>query len=329
MSKSAVLVTGGMGFIGSQIVRMLLNQGEKVVIFDNLRQSDVGLLKKLRFPETNEINTELGDITDFANVFNVLKKHDIKKIIHTAAITFIPTAIEKPSLTFNVNTIGTFNLLEASRIFDIEKFVYISTASTYGDFHYTPADEKHPLDAKDIYGATKAAADRIAISYYRTYKMPVSVIRTTSVYGPGDLENRVAKSFIEKALRGKPLTLEGGGEQRRDFTYVKDAAKGMVLALNSEKANGEAFNISGNQDYSIKELAMIIKHFIPETEIEITEGRKVDAKKGKLDTSKAKKILGYETEYDLKRGMTETIRWFVDVYCPVFGIEPKREVILE
>lgn len=324
-----ILVTGGMGFIGSQVVQMLLAQGEEVLIYDNLRQGDIGLVKKLRFPNFDEVKLELGDITDFPHVFQTLKKYEIDKIIHTAAITFIPIAIEKPSLTFNVNTVGTFNLLEAGRILDIEKFVYISSASTYGDFQYTPANEGHPLEAKDIYGATKAAADRIAMSYYRTYGMPVTVIRTTSVYGPGDLENRVVKSFVENALRGKPLTLEGGGEQRRDFTYVKDAAKGMLLALKSESANGEAFNISGDQDYSIKELAMTIKGFIPETEIEITGARRIDARKGKLGTSKAKKILGYESEYDLRRGVKETIKWFLDVYCPVFGIGTKKEVVLE
>jgi len=323
-----ILVTGGAGFIGSHVVRKLLESGEEVIIYDNLRHGDVDFLKKMRFPDV-EPTLVLGDITDFAHVFQTLKKHEVKKIIHTAAITFIPTAIENPSLTFNVNTVGTFNLLEAGRILDLEKFVYISSASTYGDFQYTPADERHPLEAKDIYGATKAAADRIAMSYYRTYDMPVTVIRTTAVYGPGDLENRVVKQFIEKALQGIPLDLQGGGEQRRDFTYVKDVAKGLVLALNSDKANGEAFNISGMHDYSIKELAMIIKKFIPETEIEITGARRIDARKGKLDTSKAKRVLGYEAEYDLEKGIKETIKWFLDVYCPVFGIKPKREVALK
>ena len=322
-----ILVTGGAGFIGSHVVRKLIDAGEEVIIYDNLRHGDVDFLTKLRFPDV-EPELVLGDITDFAHVFQTLKKHEVKKIIHTAAITFIPTAIENPSLAFNVNIIGTFNLLEAGRILDLEKFLYISSASTYGDFQYTPADERHPLEAKDIYGATKAAADRIAMSYYRTYDMPVTVIRTTAVYGPGDLENRVVKQFIEKALQGIPLDLQGGGEQRRDFTYVEDVAKSFLLALNSDKANGEAFNISGMHDYSIKELAMIIKEFIPETEIEITGARRVDARKGELDTSKAKKILGYKCDYDLRRGVKETIKWFLDVYCPVFELEPKKEVAL-
>ena len=320
-----IMVTGGAGFIGSHVVRKLMEHGDDVIIYDNLRQGDIDLLKKLRFPNS-EPEIVLGDITDFAHVFQTMKQYNVKKIIHTAAISFIPTAVEKPSLTFNVNVVGTFNLLEAGRILDLEKFVYISSASTYGDFQYEPVDERHPLEAKDIYGATKAAADRIAMSYYRTYGMPVTVIRTTSVYGPGDLERRVVRDFIEKALLGKPLDLHGGGEQRRDFTYVKDVAKALILALNSEKANGEAFNISGGKDYSIKELAMIVKEFIPDAEIIVTEARRIDKKMGRLDISKALKILGYKPEYDLKSGVKETIEWFLNVYFPVLGLEPRRKV---
>ena len=323
-----ILVTGGAGFIGSHVVQGLMEDGEDVVIYDNLRQGEVELLKELRFPNS-EPEIVLGDITDFAHLFQTLKQYEVEKIIHTAAISFIPTAVKNPSLTFNVNTVGTFNLLEAGRILDLKKFVYISSASTYGDFQYEPVDERHPLEAKDIYGATKAAADRIAMSYYRTYRMPVTVIRTTSVYGPGDLEKRVVRDFIEKAILGIPLDLHGGGEQRRDFTYVKDVTKALILALNSRNASGEAFNISGGKDYSIRELAMIIKEFIPDAELVVTEARKIDKKMGRLDISKARKLLSYEPEYDLREGVRETIKWFLDVYCPTFGIEPKRGVRLE
>jgi len=320
-----VLVTGGLGFIGSHICRELLKKGERVVVFDNFSQGKLEFLKKIRVPDIEDkIEIVGGDITDFACVFETLKEYGIKKIIHTAAITFIPTAIKKPSLTFKVNTVGSFNLLEASRILDLEKFVYISTSSTYGDFKYVPVDENHPLEPKDIYGATKAAADRIAISYYRTYQLPVSIVRTSSVYGPGDLENRVAKVFIEKALLGEEMQLQGGGTQRRDFSYVKDVARGVVLALLSEKASGEVFNISGSTDHSIKELAMMIKEFIPEAEINEVGARQIDIKRGKLDITKARKLLNYEPEYDLRKGIEDYIKWMIDVYAPLFNLKIKN-----
>ncbi len=324
-----ILVTGGGGFIGSQVCRELIENGEDVVAFDSLRYSDFQYLGKIRMQGFfDKIKFISGDIRDFPLVLETLKENEINKIIHTAAITYIPEAIKKPSLTFGVNTIGTFNLLEAARILGLEKFVYISTSSVYGDFQYTPADEKHPLEPKDIYGATKLAADRIAIGYNRTYGLPVTVVRTSSVYGPGDLENRAAKIFIENALTGKPLELQGGGEQRRDFSYVKDVAKGIGLALNSEKANGEVFNITGGGDHTIKELATIIKEYIPETEIILKEARSIDANRGALDISKAEKILGYNPRYGLREGIEEYIKWYLEVYAPIVGLNITNKVIL-
>ncbi len=325
-----VLVTGGVGFIGSHICRYLLEEGERVIIFDNFSQGGLELLQKIRMPDIkNKLKFINSDITDFAGLFEILKKHEIRKIIHTAAITFIPTAVSNPSLAFRINTAGSFNLLEASRILDIEKFVYISTSSTYGDFQYTPADENHPLEPKDIYGATKAAADRIAISYYRSYGLPVSVIRTSSVYGPGDMEKRVAKVFIENALQGIPMGLQGGGTQRRDFSYVKDIAKGICLAAGSKKADGEVFNITGGTDHSIKELAEMIRGFIPTAEIVDTGARAIDINRGRLDLTKAENLLGYKPEFNLRDGIRDYIKWIINVYAPIFNLEIKNKPVIK
>jgi len=325
-----VLVTGGLGFIGSHVCRKLLEQDEHVVVFDNFNPKKIDLFKKMRIPDiADKIEIVNGDVRDADFIVETLKKHSIKKIIHTAAITFIPTAIKNPILTFNVNTVGTFNLLEASRVLDIQKFVYISTASTYGDFQYVPADEKHPLEPKDIYGATKAAADRLTCSYYKTYGLPATIIRTSSVYGPGDLENRAAKTFIEKSLLGEPMELHGGGTQRRDFSFVKDVANGMVLALNSKKANGEVFNITGGTDHSIKDLATTVQSFIPKATIREVGARKVDINRGQLDISKARKLLNYQPKYNLKAGIKEYIKWFVDVYMPSMNLKIKNQVAIK
>lgn len=324
-----ILVTGGAGFIGSHVCRSLLNSGESVAVFDNFSQGAFDTVKKVRMPDIHEkVQMINGDITNFANVFETLKKLSPEKIIHTAAITFIPTAVKNPSLAFNVNTVGTFNLLEASRILSVKKFIYLSTSSSYGDFQYTPADEKHPLEPKDIYGATKLAADRIAMSYHKTYGIPVSVLRTSSVYGPGDLEKRVAKNFIENALQGLPMELQGGGTQSRTFSYVKDVARGIVMATSSKLADGEVFNICGRGECSLKELAGIVKKFIPGAEIKETGARDIDTKRGALEINKAKKILGYEPEYDLEHGIKEYIKWVVDIYSPLFNLKIKNKPMM-
>ncbi len=323
-----VLVTGGAGFIGSHICREFVRRGERVVIFDNFSQGELDLIKKVRMPDIKDkVEFVNGDITNFGVVLKNLKKFRIEKIVHAAAITFIPAAVKNPSLTFRVNTLGSFNLLEAARILGLDKFSYISTASTYGDFQYSPADEKHPLEPKDIYGATKLAADRIAVSYFRSYGLPVTVLRTSSVYGPGDLEKRVTKNFVENALQGIPLELDGGGHQKRTFSYVKDVARGVVLATESKKSDGEVFNICGDKDCSIRDLADAIKRFIPAAKIKVVGARKIDTKKGRLDISKAKRLLGYEPEYNLESGIEEYIKWVMSVYSPIFKLVVKNRPV--
>lgn len=320
-----VLVTGGAGFLGSHVCRRLLEEGEKVFILDNFSQGNAQLLKSVRMPDISDrVEFVSGDITDFDGTLAILKKYECEKIVHTAAITFIPAAVKNPRLAFAVNTVGSFNLLEAARLLDLKKFVYVSTSSTYGDFQYTPADEKHPLEPNDIYGATKLAADRIAVSYFRTYGLPASVVRTSSIYGPGDLEKRVAKNFTENALQGIPLELDGGGSQRRTFSYVKDVAEGISLAARSKKADGEVFNVCGSEDCSIRELAETVKSIIPGTEIKVTGARKVDTKRGSLDIRKAREVLGYEPRYDLLSGLKEYIKWTVNVYSPIFKLKIKN-----
>lgn len=327
---SRILVTGGMGFIGSHVCQKLVNSGENVAIIDNVSQDTVEFLKKIRMPHIpdEKIKFISGDITDFAFVFDVLKKTRIKRIIHLAAVTFIPTAIQEPSLTFHLNTMGSFNLLEAFRILNLEKFVYISTSSVYGDFEYSPVDENHPLKPKDIYGATKAAAEIITNSYNKTYGAPTTIVRTSSVYGPGDMEKRVVKSFIENALLGKPMQLQGGGTQRRDFSYVKDVAEGIILALNSGGGKGETFNITGGKDYSIKEMAQFVQKYIPNTELQETEARGMDIKRGQLDISKAKNLLNYNPKYDLETGIKEYIGWMVNTYFPASDLKPINKPLI-
>lgn len=324
-----ILVTGGIGFIGSHVCHELVKREEDILIFDNIKPQEAEFLMRVRMPEIcHKVKLVLGDITDFANVFSVLKKFKVKSIIHTAALSFIPTAIQNPSLTFNINTVGTFNLLEAGRICNVKKFIFLSSSSTYGDFQYQPADEKHPLEPKDIYGATKAAADRLVISYYRTYKLPAAVVRITSVYGPGDLENRVGKLFIEKALSGSPVELHGGGGQFRDFTYVKDIAQGITKAHYCRASTGEVFNISYGSVHTIKDFAYMVKHFIPDAEIKEVGERKIDVNRGQMDITKAKKILKYKPQYSMKEGIQEYVKWVVNYYAPFAGLKIKNKALV-
>jgi len=158
-----ILITGGAGFIGSHVCRYLLEKNQDVLIYDLISQEELKIIEKLRFQNIVEkIKIIHGDICDFPLLLQTIKENNIEKIIHGAAITFIPTAIKNPSLTFKVNVEGTFNVLEAARILDLKKILYISTSSVYGNFQKELIDETHSLEPKDIYGATKLAADRLS-----------------------------------------------------------------------------------------------------------------------------------------------------------------------
>ena len=323
-----VLVTGGAGFIGAHLCRNLLADGHKVVVLDGMNAQQLQTATELRMPDIKDkVTLVSGDICNFPFIFETLRAHDVQEIIHTAAITFVPTAIKNPSLTFKVNVEGSFNLLEAARILDLKRFLYISTSSVYGDFQTDLVNETHPLEPKDIYGATKLAADRLTLSYFKTYGLPASIVRTTSVYGPGDLENRAAKIFIENALLGKDITLEGGGAQKRSFSYVKDVARGINLMFAS-RLNGEVVHIAGNQDYTIRELADVIARHIPHTRFVDTPARQIDVNRGRLDISKAKKLLGYVPEFTLEKGITDYVRWMAQTYFPFFKMEMKNKPVV-
>lgn len=319
-----VLVTGGGGFLGSHVCRELVQRKLRVVGLDMLSEA-TRFTERLRLSDIREqVQMIYTDIRDPTALAEAIQKYGVDAIVHTAALTFIPTAFANPALTFDINTAGTMNLLEAARIHGVKKFIYISTASIYGDFTEPQLREDAPPRPKDVYGATKAAADLLTMSYHRSYHLPACVIRTTTIYGPGDLEDRVVKQFVERALLGKPLELHGSGAQYRDFSYVKDVARGIALALLSPRSTGETFHLSGNSVHTIQELASMIQELIPGASVASKEARAVDARKGALDTTKARTVLGYEPRYSLRKGLEEYIRWMRTVYLPTVHEGPPR-----
>ncbi len=320
-----ILVTGGLGFIGSHIVRALMDQKKEVLILDHLSRDELLVAKKLRFPNYDELNLVNKDLRNFGQVRSVISDYDVDKVIHVAAMSFIPDTMKNPYQTFQVNFEGTLNILESARDSGkIDQLIHVSTSSVYGEIQYVPVDEEHPLNPKGIYGGSKLAAENAVLAYARSYGLKTTIIRPTNVYGPGDLYDRVIKIFIENALLGKPLSLQGGGLQSRDFTYVKDTASGVMRAIDNSLAVGEVFNISYGEDHSIREVADIISEFVPGTSVEVTPGRKIDVQKRRLDNRKARRILDYNPMYDLRLGIKEYIKWTSETYLPFKRLEVKN-----
>jgi len=324
-----IMVTGGAGFIGSHIVRELVNEGEDLLIYDKSLDEDRKQIIELRLSDiVDRITMASGDICNYSELVNTAKKYGISQVVHAAAAAFIPEAAKEPRKTIQINVEGTLNVLEMSRKSNVDRFLFVSSASVYGEAEYSPIDETHPLNPVDVYGVSKLAGEKLTLMYSKTHGLKTTIVRPTSVYGPGELYGRVLKLFIENALTGKELQVHGGGEQERDFTYVSDTARGIVLALLSDKAIGEAFNISAGNAHPIKETIEIIREFIPNVKVKITPSRQACVPKRYLDITKARKLLRYEPKYDLKAGIREYVKWIAEKYAPRVGLQIKNEPLI-
>ncbi len=316
-----IMITGGGGLIGSNLAVEFARHRGRVIIVDLAREPVYPfLLEKSESRLGSRILQIEANVLDLNSLLEVTKKYGVIGMVHAAAVSLIPEAKSDPQRAIAVNVMGTANALEVSRRLDLKSFVYISSSSVYGNPKYTPMDEEHPLEPLDIYGGTKLAGEELALSYRRTYWLNVRIVRPTNVYGPGETNDRVVKTFVENALTGKPLQLKGG-EQHRDFTYVLDAVRGIRLAFECEEAVGEVFNISSGEHHSLRELAELVCGYIPDARVEIVPGRELGISYRYLDTRKAERVLGYKPRYSLESGIGEYIKWVTERYAPARGLQ--------
>lgn len=316
MDKSKkIFITGGMGFVGSFIAKELINKGYNVVIYDaflNFIPPEESLYHfhlKERLKDIQD-NAKIikGDVRDKNYLKMVIKEEKPEIVIHLAAIPIASASNQFFDDAIQTNLNGTINLLEAIRDSgSVKRIVYTSSSFVYGDFRYDPADEEHPTNPIDIYGATKLAGEKLIKSFQHKFGIGYTIIRPSAIYGPTDANKRIGQIFIENAVKGEPLILHDGGEGKLDFTYVEDAAQGFVLAALSPEAENETFNITRGEGRKIKELAEIIKKYIPNIKTIVREPDERRPSRGTLDISKAKRILGYNPIYSLEDGIKKYI----------------------
>ena len=310
-NKKRVLITGGAGFIGSHLTEDLVKNGYSVKIMDDFSTGSVNNVMEL----FNYKNFKMvrGSITDKELLAKATS--DVDAIFHLAAQVHVDRSVIEPRRTFEINTIGTLNVLDAALENNIELVAYASTSEVYGSAKYTPMDEDHPLNPASPYAASKAAADRLCFSYYNTYKLPVVIVRCFNTYGPRQKNSGYAAAipkFLRRASAHLPPIIYGDGLQTRDYMYVKDAVKAYKLVLNSyEKVLGQAINFGTGQEVTILDLAKTIvglsrNNFVPIH----TAPRPGEVKRLCADITKARKMLGFEPGYTLKKGLQEFARWY-------------------
>ena len=310
-----ILITGGAGFIGAGVSRMLLEMGHEVVVYDAFIQyqspfdSQYQRHFEYRFKDIrNDLEFERGDTRNANDVRKCLERHKPDRVIHLAALPIADIAFKNPEEAISSILTGTVNVLDAlAEIGCAKRFLYTSSSMVYGDFQYLPADEDHPKRPKDVYGGAKLAGEILTETYGRRYDIPYTIIRPSAVYGPTDINRRVSQIFIENAQAGLPLVLHG--EVALDFTYIEDAARGFVLAVFSDEAVNETFNITRGQGRTLREYAEIVAQYYPDLDIRTSDASTYRPKRGALGIDKARRLLGYEPRYDLEQGLRDYVAY--------------------
>jgi len=300
------LVTGGGGFVGSHLVEELLNLGVKVKCIDNF---SAGKLINLESYKDHKLLTIIkGDITNFNDIVEHFKNVDV--VFHQA-VSKNTVCMKNPRLDLKINAEGTFNVLEASRIHGVKKFVHASTGSVYGEPKYYPEDERHPTDPVSFYGTSKLAAEKYCQVFKNLYNMDISILRYFHVFGPRQEENDeggVVSIFIRRALENNPPIIYGDGKQIRSFTFVKDVVKANLLVASVPNTNGEVYNCASGIKITIKELAEVVLSKLKREDLVIKyEGWKPgDIKYFDIDNSKIKGI-GMTFDWSFEKGLDRTI----------------------
>lgn len=317
-----VLVTGAGGFIGSHLCEALIDLGANVTaMIRYTSRGDWGNLELLP-PETRRsLDVVAGNIEDSHFVSRQVKGKDI--VFHLAALIAIPFSYVAPLSYARTNIEGTLNVLESARNHGIGRVVHTSTSETYGTACYTPIDESHPLQGQSPYSASKIGADKMAESYYRSFNLPVAIIRPFNTFGPRQSARAIVPTIISQALTQEEIRL-GSLDPVRDLTYVKDTAAGFIKVGESDRAIGETINVGFGKGITIGELADTILSLLGQKKTIIRDEVRVRPPASEVytlicDNTKARKTLAWEPRCSLKEGLKETIHFIsthLDLYKP-------------
>lgn len=309
-----VLVTGADGFIGSHLVERLIDEGNKVKAFVYYNSfNSWGWLDT--FPKEKLKNIEIfaGDVRDPNGVRTAVKGVDV--IYHLAALIAIPYSYHSPDSYVDTNIKGTLNILQAARDSNVERVLVTSTSEVYGTAMYVPIDEKHPKQGQSPYSASKIGADAMADSFYRSFNLPVTIVRPFNTFGPRQSARAVIPTIITQLLAGKTEIKLGALHPTRDLLYVKDTANAFVEIAKSKKTLGEEINIATEQEISIGDLAQTIINLINPTAKIISDDIRLRPEKSEVErllgaSGKIKSMTNWKQTIDLNEGLKQTIEWF-------------------
>ena len=308
-----VLITGADGFIGSHLTEYLMDKGYEVKAFTYYNSFNTwGWLDTFPKEKLSELEIFQGDIRDPNGVREAMKGVD--GVFHLAALIAIPFSYHYPDSYVDTNIKGTLNVLQAARDLNLERVLITSTSEVYGTAQYVPIDEKHPYQGQSPYSATKIGADRLAESFYRSFGLPVTIVRPFNTFGPRQSARAVIPTIITQLLAGKEEISLGSLTPTRDFNYVKDTANGFYEIARSDRTIGEEINIATQREISIGDLAHeLIRQINPEARI-ICDEQRTRPEKSEVNrllgcNEKILRLTDWKPAYTFEQGLTETIEW--------------------
>ncbi len=327
MRGRKIVLIGGAGFVGHNLALALAERGASVEIIDSLQVNNLlwfssgdadpqhrelylriinerlDLLRKAGIPLHPQ------DARDYHALSRILGQIKPQVVIHLAAVSHAGRSNKDPYSTFDHSLRTLENALDYSRG-NIEQFIFFSSSMVYGNFLTEAVDEEHPLNPIGIYGALKLAGEKIVIAYQQVFNLPYTIIRPSALYGPRCVSRRVGQVFIEDALNGSKLRVDGDGSEKLDFTYIDDLVEGICLTVQNPAAHNQIFNMTFGRSRSIKNLATVIQQHFGDVQVKYVERDELMPFRGTLSVKKAVELLGYAPKYPLEEGFANYISWY-------------------
>ena len=328
LRNKKIALIGGAGFIGHNLALALAASGADVAVIDSLQVNNLLsfassggdapnrefylriLNERLTLLNAAGIPLHPLDARDYHTLSRVLNQ-TIKPqvIVHLAAVAHAGRSNKDPFSTFDHSLRTLENALDWARD-KVEQFIFLSSSMAYGNFHADVVDEDHPLNPIGIYGALKVAGEKMVIAYQQVFDLPYTIIRPSALYGPRCVSRRVGQMFVEAALTGRPLRIDGDGSDRLDFTYIDDIIQGVALAISNPEGRNQVFNVTYGRSRSIAELVGIVRRHFPAVEVERVDRDILMPERGTLSVDKARRLLGYAPAFDLETGMAKYVDWY-------------------
>jgi UDP-glucose 4-epimerase len=315
LRNKRVVVTGGAGFIGSHVVDELVARDNQVLVIDNFltgRWENIAHLNG-NGKSNGQVEVRQTDIRDLDEMTRLVAGADA--VFHLA-VADLRLSLNDPETVHDINATGTLRMCQASQSNGVARFVYVSSSEAYGSAAYVPMDEAHPLNPTTVYGASKAAGELYALSYWRAFGLPVVVVRPFNNYGPREpaegYRAEVIPKFVLRTRAGLPPVIFGDGSQTRDLTWVGDCARGIVAAAECDELGGDSVNIARGREISIAELCNMVLAKLGREDLEpmyLEEGRPGDVRRHFADNSKARRLLGFTPSVDIEQGLELYIQW--------------------